>query len=112
MVWKDVNQKKKKLNKNPAKIEGLFELRPTFHGVFFWCSMGILPQLISKYYTLAKFWTQSHRGLVQMTFLFSWLIFRFQPLIFRGVPSEKKTKTHDMNQESSWLVKVTLDPKI
>ena len=28
--------------------------------------------------------TQSHGGLVQMIFLFNWLMFRFQPLIFRG----------------------------
>lgn len=78
MMWKDVNQEKKKTwTKTPQKIKSFLNSVPPFMAFLFWCSMGILPQLISQYYTLVKFWTQSHRGLVQMTFLFSYrVIFR------------------------------------
>ena len=34
--------------------------------------------------------TRSHGGLVPMSFLFDWVIFGFQPLIFRGVPTSSK----------------------
>ena len=36
-------------------------------------------------YGKLKFWTAKNGGLLEMMFLFNWVIFRFQPLIFRGV---------------------------
>ena len=60
--------------------------------------------------------TQSHGDLVQMIFLFNWVIFRFQPFIFRGVlnwnlPHSRCTETTLSNSQASHLVRL-FDPHL
>ena len=60
--------------------------------------------------------TQSDGDLVQMIFLFNWVIFRFQPFIFRGVlnwnlPHSRCTETTLSNSQASHLVRL-FDPHL
>ncbi len=49
------------------------------------------------------FVTPSHEGLVRMMFLFNQVIFRFQPLVFRGVFGVEWNRCKKKRSDTPWL---------